>query len=261
MSCTSCHNPHESPSADERASYFRGKCLACHGNAFAAAHHPDKSDCTACHMPSSLSSDISHTEVTDHRIQRRPQVSPHLLQDPSTQQVPLRLAPFPDSRQAEDDIRDLALAWQSVAENGSLQARHEAERLLPLAVKQSPDDPILLSTFAYTELNRGAIDHAQELYKRALALDPLLIDAATNLGVIEAQSGHLGEAVKLWQGAFERAPGKSGIGINLARAFCKSGQIKEAREYVERIVRFNPDLDEGKKMLQNLNDAPPKCSP
>jgi tetratricopeptide (TPR) repeat protein len=210
-------------------------------------------------MPSSLSVDISHTEVTDHRIQRRPEVSAHLLQDPTSSPLPIRLVPFPDSREAEEDIRDLALAWQSVAENGLPQARHEAERLLPLAVKQSPDDPILLSAFAYTELNRGASDHARELYKKALALDPLLIDAATNLGVIEAKSGHLGEAVKLWQGAFERAPGKSGIGMNLARAFCESGQMKEARNYVERVLQFNPDLGEGKKLLQSLEAEAPKC--
>jgi Flp pilus assembly protein TadD len=210
-------------------------------------------------MPSSLSADISHTEVTDHRIQRRPQLSPHLLQDPATPKSPLLVVPFPDSKQAEDDVRDLALAWQSVAGNGVPQAVHEAERLLPLAVKQSPDDPALLSTFAYTELNHGAVDHARELYQRALALDPSLIDAASNLGVIEAKSGHLGEAVKLWQGAFERAPGKSGIGMNLARAFCASRQVEEARSYVERVLRFNPDLSEAKQMLQRLSVSPPKC--
>ena len=31
MSCTSCHDPHSEPSAMERVSYYRQKCLACHG--------------------------------------------------------------------------------------------------------------------------------------------------------------------------------------------------------------------------------------
>jgi len=78
MSCISCHNPHYYPSADERASYYRGKCLACYGAAFGTKHQPKKSDYTACHMPSSLSTDIAHTEVTDHRIQRRPELSSQL---------------------------------------------------------------------------------------------------------------------------------------------------------------------------------------
>ena len=258
MSCMSCHNPHYSPSADERASYFRAKCLSCHGNAFAAKHRPENADCTACHMPSSLSADISHTEVTDHRIQRRPEQSPHLLQDPKSS---VTLLPFPNSEEAQEDIRDLALAWLSVAENGMPQAVREADRLLPLAAKQSPDDPAVLSGLAYTELNHGALDHARELYQRALALDPTLIDAATNLGVIEAKTGHLKNAVVLWQKAFERAPGKSSIAMNLARAFCESGQTKEARSYVVRALRFNPDLTEAKKLLQHLNADPPECGP
>jgi tetratricopeptide (TPR) repeat protein len=260
MSCISCHDPHKSPPVEERASFFREKCLACHGKTFAATHHPKNPDCTACHMPSSQSADISHTEVTDHRIQRRPQRSVHLLQDLNSPNSPLTLVPFPDSKEAEKDLRDLALAWQSVAENGMPQAVREADRLLPLAAEQSPNDPTVLSGWAFTELNHGAVDHAQALYRQALALDPTLIDAATNLGVIEAKAGHVKAAVKLWQGAFERAPGKSGIGMNLARVFCESGQLKEARSYVERVLRFNPDLTEARKLSQSLNADPPKCA-
>ena len=258
MSCMSCHDPHSSPPADQRASYFRGKCLACHGAAFGAKHHPENADCTACHMPSSLSADIAHTEVTDHRIQRRPATQPHLLQDPTVKSSPI-LVPFPYSKEADDDIRDRALAWQSVAENGMPEAVREAERLLPLAAKQSPDDPAILSGLAYIELTHGAIDHARELYQKALALDPTLVDAASNLGVIEAKTERLRSAVALWQGAFERAPGKSSVGMNLARTFCESGRIKEARTYVERVLRFNPDLSEAKKLLQHLNADPPAC--
>ena len=30
MTCTTCHDPHGSPSAEERVNYYRSKCLACH---------------------------------------------------------------------------------------------------------------------------------------------------------------------------------------------------------------------------------------
>lgn len=261
MSCMSCHNPHESPPPEERAAYFRGKCIACHSEPFGAKHHPENPDCVSCHMPSSLSTDISHTEVTDHRIRRRPELSANLLEDSSTAKSSLKLVAFPNSEKAEADVRDLALAWQSVAENGVSQAAAEAGRLFPLAAKESPDDPILVSGFAYSELNRGSVDHARELYEKALALDPTLIDAATNLGVIEAKAGHAKEAVALWQKAFEHAPGRSEIGMNLARTFCGSGQMKQARSYLERVLRFNPDLAEAKKMMRSLQADPPKCSP
>jgi hypothetical protein len=260
MSCMSCHDPHSYPSADERASYYRGKCLACHGVAFGAKHDPDKPDCTACHMPASMSTDIAHTEVTDHRIQRRPELSPQLLQDSNAQTSSRKLVPFPYSKDAEDDVRDLALAWQSVAgSGGASDAAVQADKLLQQAVKQSSDDPAVLSGLAYAELKRDAPDHARELYQKALALDPNLIDAAANLGVIEARSGHLSDAVKLWQGAFDRAPGDSSIGMNLARSFCEAGRMKDSRASVLRVLKFNPDLTGARKLLQHLDADPPSC--
>jgi tetratricopeptide (TPR) repeat protein len=98
------------------------------------------------------------------------------------------------------------------------------------------------------------------LYEKALAADSTLIDAATNLGAIEANRGHLREAVKLWQDAFQRAPGQSRIGMNLARLFCDTGQPGNARDYVLRVLEFNPDLSEAKDLLQRLNGNPPKCN-
>jgi Flp pilus assembly protein TadD len=97
------------------------------------------------------------------------------------------------------------------------------------------------------------------LYERALARDPDRIDAATNLGVLEAKSGNLNEAVVLWQGAFQRAPGKSSVGMNLARAFCGAGQIDKARDVTLRVLEFNPDLQGARQLLHPLNQTPPKC--
>jgi tetratricopeptide (TPR) repeat protein len=261
MSCTSCHNPHQSASAEDRVAFYRGKCLACHGAAFGAKHHPDRPDCTACHMPASASTDVAHTQVTDHRIPRRLQASPQLLQGAEQKSSTLpRLVPFLDSK-TQPDPRDLALAWDSIAESGMTVAEPQARELLAQAVKQFPDDPALLSALAYAELRRGSTEHARQLYRKALSLDPSLVDAATNLGVIEAQAGDLQDAVKLWQNAFQRAPARSSIGLNLARAYCGAGKFDEARTYTHRVLEFNPDLPSARKLLQSLNSSPPRCAP
>ncbi len=257
MSCMSCHDPHRSPPPEERVSFYRAKCLVCHAP-LATKHHANQPDCTSCHMPANLSSDVAHTEVTDHRIQRRPDTGPALVNArPAT--MP-QLVPFPDSTAAERDTRDLALAWASMAESGKDAAVKQAEQLLRKAVAESPDDAALLSSLGYVEQRQGATEDARALYKRALAQDPSLLDAATNLGVIEANSGHMREAVNLWEGAFQHAPGRSGVGMNLARAFCGGGQIDRARDFTLRVLQFNPDLDEAKKMLNGLNATPPKCA-
>ena len=258
MSCTSCHDPHREPSAAERVAYYRQKCLACHGAKVGSTHHVDQPDCTSCHMPSSLSTDVAHTEVTDHRIRRRPEIAPQLLQDRSAQVNLPRLVPFP-SLKNDDDVRDLALAWESLVNSGMTAATQETERLLGSALEKSPGDPVLLSALGYSAQNKGELDRARDLYQRALAADPTLIDAATNLGAIEANRGHVHEALKLWQDAFMRAPGQSRIGMNIARLYCNTAQPDSARDYVLRVLEFNPDLPEAKNLLQRLNSGSRKC--
>jgi predicted CXXCH cytochrome family protein len=257
MSCISCHNPHQSVAAEVRVAFYRGKCLACHGSDFGNKHHPDHPDCTACHMPASDSTDVAHTEVTDHRILRRPQISPQFLENQDSNSLP-RLVAFPESKTAPD-ARDIALAWDSIVQSGMSMAEPRARELLFKAVQQSPDDPALLSALAYDEQQRGAIARAKELYTKALGLDATLVDAATNLGVIEARAGELQDAMKLWQDAFQRAPARSGIGLNIARAYCSAGKFSEARNYVLRVLEFNPDLPAAKKLSQSLGKSPTSC--
>lgn len=257
MSCTSCHDPHESPSAERRVSYYRGKCVACHGAKFGGKHYPGQPDCTGCHMPSFQSKDVAHTQVTDHRIPRRPEVSHQLPESAGTAR--LRLVPFPAGSNTQDDVRDLALAWESLTVSGVEAAAPEAERLLRSSLRTSPNDSAVLSALGYIEQKRGASDRARELYQKALAYDPNSIEAATNLGVIEAQAGHLREATRLWEGAFHRVPGRSEIGMNIARVFCETGKIDEARSFTMRVLEFNPDLSAAKKLLQGLNQTPVSC--
>jgi len=133
--------------------------------------------------------------------------------------------------------------------------------MLRKAVNGSPKDPQLPAALGYVEQKRGATSDARALYEQALKQDPTLLEAATNLGVLDAKSGELREAVRLWESAFQRAPGRSGIGVNLARAFCGAGQIEEARNFAMRVLQFNPDLTEARKLLNGLNATPPKCSP
>ena len=259
MSCTSCHDPHRTISADERVAYYRSKCLACHGAQYGEKHHTEQPDCTQCHMPASSSSDIAHTAVTDHRISRRASFGAKLENATSSSSLP-QLLPFPAPKRTTDhDVRDLALAWQSIVNSGMTMAQPQAEQLLRQAMALDPDDPAVLAALGYVEQKHGAKDKARDLYRKALSHNPTLIDAETNLGVLEAQSGQLREAVSQWQDAFRRAPGRSAIGMNLARAFCSTRQFNDARNYTMRVLQFNPDLGEAKAMLKHLNADPPGC--
>jgi Cytochrome c554 and c-prime len=193
MSCTSCHDSHYEPTAADRVAYYRGKCLACHGTHFGALHQPHRHDCTSCHMPASASTDVAHTQVTDHRIFRRPPLAAQTSESDKASPAALRLVPFPDSPQAEQDERDLALAWESLAASGVKAAEPQAEALLRSAVSDFPKDAEILTALGYIDRKHGLLDQARELYEQALTVDPDSIDAAGNLGVIEAETGHMGK--------------------------------------------------------------------
>src|SRR5262249_30352591 len=78
----SCHDAHRLPSAEERVSYYRQRCLTCHGEkgctlALGERQMVTREDsCIQCHMSRFRSADIAHTAATDHRILRRPDVTP-----------------------------------------------------------------------------------------------------------------------------------------------------------------------------------------
>ena len=205
MWCGSCHDSHSEPAEKEKAAYFRGKCLACHGETFAAKHHPDKPDCMQCHMPALPSKDVAHTESTDHRILR-------ISEDAQLPQLQVRGKPlksFPGAPSALATTRDFALAWENLAQRGTGRRFEDGGRIFA----QSGEGTARGSGAAGGPGVRGtgawAQNEARELYRRALKIDPRSTTAATNLGILEARSGNLQRAVELWQAAFERVPYRS----------------------------------------------------
>ena len=142
-----------------------------------------------------------------------------------------------------------------------LKTRDPRLEKISAAMKQSPDDPALLSALAYSEQKRKATVEARELYEKALKIDPTSIDAAVNLGVIEAQQDHLAPALRLWQEAFKRAPYRSSIGMNIARADCAREDFAAAKASVSRVLEFNPDFGPAREMLRHLAMSPVKCDP
>jgi len=254
FSCITCHDPHSSPAPSERVSYYRAKCISCHGVAFVAKHHKKNPDCVSCHMPRIQSSDVAHTQATDHRILRRPDqinVTSQNLDQPELKRFPQTEAKIAD--------RDLALAWESLAESGNESAAAEAQKYLPRALAETPDDPALLTAVGFLNEKQGKIQQARSLYEHALRENPFADVASTDLGVIIAQSGDLSEAIRLWKIVFAKEPEKSAIGTNLSKALCAEGNTAEARATIERVLEFNPDLPQARELLLDFNRTPPEC--
>ena len=243
LTCTTCHDPHSSPSAEERVAFYRGKCLACHtGNDIATSHHPEQQNCAVCHMPTRNTQDISHEQLTDHDIERQPRSTLATLQlrDLGESQA-TRTAEMVAVGNVKYTDRELGLAYVQLARKGDRQAGANAMRLLVRAERNGDADVEVHVQLGFLKQLSGDRKAAEQEYRSALQLDASNTVALANLAVLCAASGRGVEALPLLQKIIERDPSQTTAGLNLAFIECGLGRQAEALRTLERVRRFNPD--------------------
>jgi predicted CXXCH cytochrome family protein len=254
MTCTTCHDPHGSPNAAERVSYYRDRCLQCHnqGN-FVHSHHPKNPDCVGCHMARASSSDIAHEQVTDHRIDKRPTTSKLKAADTGPLLV---VGGF-----ATND-RDLGIAYAQLSRSGDQADAEKAMSLLRKAEKEK--DGALMDHEHHVQLGFleqvfGDTPDAATEYRKALRADVFDSLAAGNLALIEAQQHHYEEALRLWETVFTHDPVQLAAGMNLATVDCGSGKKTEALETLNRLLTFSPDDQRARALATKIRSGSESC--
>jgi tetratricopeptide (TPR) repeat protein len=254
MSCMNCHDPHRSPAAEDRAAFYREKCLACHtAPKYAKTHYTQNPDCTACHMPKNGVENLPHTAWTDHRILQTPNESPGSLPD-----APGERGLVPILR-ASETPRDLGLAYYDLAVDGDRGARSTAETLLASAAKSAPDDTAVLQALAIIAGWDGDDARSTQLYLEVLKQQPDSFTSITNLGTLLAKSGRTEEAAKLWRPSFARNEDVLTLGENLASVECSLGNKDRAIAVLKRTLAFHPDTPQLRQMLTAIENGKRSC--
>lgn len=245
LTCTTCHDPHGSPSAEERVSFYRAKCLNCHTSpVIAKQHHSEQQDCAVCHMPARKSEDIPHEQLTDHDIESRPHLALASLDRPGSVDRPdsvdrsANLVPIGNFAAGD---RELGLAYAQLAKQGDRAAGEKALRLLLRAEKAGADDVNVHVELGFLQQISGNKVGARTEYEAALAQNPYEPTAGANLAVLDAAAGKVTEAISLLQKVVEADPSQTAAGLNLAFIECKLGHTVRAKETVDRLRKFNPD--------------------
>jgi tetratricopeptide (TPR) repeat protein len=96
------------------------------------------------------------------------------------------------------------------------------------AAAAGPDNPLVLSVLAGTELALGNFDQAIELQRRAVSLDPMHAVNVGNLAGYLVQAGRWDEAESWAQKARELAPGRSSRDGTLAEIYLFRGDAETA---------------------------------
>ena len=239
MWCGTCHNPHEKPQAP--VSYYRARCLRCHGEALSDRHPQPAEDCVACHMARRHARDSGHSAFTDHLIARRPDQSagaellaPRLRAwreppDKSLTQRNLGMAYLQVGRrkQRQDYLDEGASLLAQLAQTGSLDSealeelgsvlvlkqappeagiREAALRLLGDALRLAPDEPGRYRTLAAALWQSGDREKAIELLNQAIEIDPQVEAAYQVLARIYQESDQPEMALQTWKRYLEAVP-------------------------------------------------------
>jgi predicted CXXCH cytochrome family protein len=256
LTCTTCHDPHSSPTAEERVSYFRDKCLRCHTDPkMATGHHPEQKDCAVCHMPTREPTDISHEQATDHNIQRRPSITASTLRTRDLEAAD-ELLPVGDVSAGD---REFGLAYAQLAERGNQKAAKKAFELLQKAERSGASDVQLHTQLGFIEQMSGDRTSARKEYEDALLEDPYDATALGNLAVLDAASGRTADAVNLLQRVVDADPSQTAAGLNLAFIECRIGDKKRALEILAGLSRINPDDPMLRKFLASGIYAGERC--
>ncbi len=262
LGCISCHNPHQHVGPEQRFTYYRQRCLACHAELKAAK---DKSvpcaldltsrrlkndDCLACHMPHYSSTDIVHNASTDHRIVRRPRA---IAPDPLAAAAGIPLASFHRGRPKKGDkelLRDLGIALIRLSEKNLISPRQVdfAILLLEEALQNDAKDGP-----AWEEKAKGLV--LQNRSREGLAsletllnLEPNRELAVTMAGTITQNLGQLGPAIKYWRRAAALNPWLPSYRANLAQLLAHQGSWDEARSTAQAWLRLDPQNILGRKL-------------
>lgn len=245
MGCTSCHDPHRTPDVQDRDSYYRAKCLACHSDQSCAESPATRTklraddSCIACHMTPLTAEIVPHTSQTDHRVSRKFTVPNR------TTVSALQLITFDDGGkmpQAEQSRSRGLLLIRQAEPRQHAQLANEAEEALTNCLEQITDDPDVFEALGVSCLIQHRPQDAAAWWLKALKLQSHRESTHWRLGVLYHDKGdfvsaraHLEEVVRL-------NPGLAQAYGRLAHVYGQMGQLELGIEFGEKALKLDPTL-------------------
>ena len=116
-----------------------------------------------------------------------------------------------------------------------------AKAVLLEAESEAPKDPQAAFYLGVAYEGLGETASAEKQYRKALELDPKLVDASANLSAILVDSGKSKEALPIIENALKLDPKKAELRVNYALALGAEGRSDEALKAYADAVEARPD--------------------
>jgi hypothetical protein len=260
LGCTSCHDPHQMPPAENKEAYFNARCSTCHQPSNCSLPAPERNkapalgSCIACHMPALGANDVPHTTQTDHRIPRRARraaAAEAPLQDPAKFAIfDIKACPLPPLEEAR--ARGLLLGQLAEFRKDSELAR-EVEKLLAPVRAAAPDDVDVLDKMAVAASITGRKAEAAQLWRSAATIDPTRHEPLFSLAALAQSEGNLSLALTFEDRLLARNPWQSSLHIRHSRTLAGLGRFEEALRAAEKAAELDPSNAETFELLARLN--------
>jgi Flp pilus assembly protein TadD len=148
------------------------------------------------------------------------------------QAVPILKGLAPDDPDAENAL-GLAYAQLGRAADALATFRHVRQ--------MDPSSGLALENIATVQRTVGDRAAAEASLREAIALDPSLAGAHTELGILLVETNRQAEAIQEWTTALKLDPENLDALYDLTLASSASGRLSDARSYGERFLQAAPE--------------------
>jgi hypothetical protein len=246
--CGTCHNPHKQPV--QPVTYFRDRCLSCHGTGLLKTHSQPNEDCVGCHMPRRPVTDGGHTTFTDHRIARgtRPEHG-SVGDDRAVDLIAWHEPP------KEFEQRDLGLAEVAVGRSLKIpDLALKGARLLISSWPTLPNDAPTLTGIGEVFFDLGRFDDSVAAYEEAIKAEPGVASNYLHAAVAWRGAKNNEKAIQYLEKTLQIDPMIQEAYGELAGIYRSRNEPERVRQTWERFVKVFPTSIEGRAQLRRLED-------
>ncbi|MFZ0663831.1 MAG: FG-GAP-like repeat-containing protein [Acidobacteriaceae bacterium] len=128
-----------------------------------------------------------------------------------------------------------------------------AEECLRHAFELQPDDPETNYSLGMLYAQQQRTQLAAQYLQKAIALQPAYPQALNNLGVLYVRAQDYTNAEAQFKTCIRRVPQFAQSYLNLARVYAMQGEMEQAREVLQDLLRIQPNNPDASQALKMLN--------